>query len=292
MTERVAQWWLDLRLGVRKAWHRRGAEPPAVKTAVHVVGCQRSGTEMTIYLLDRSLDVDRFNENHRAAFHFCLIRDADTVRRLITRSRAPLVVFKPICDSHRVSELLEWHRPSRAVWLYRDYRDVARSAVAKWGDTNRRHLLDLLAGGGDWGWSQWTRGGYTPELLDEVRQHIHERLSANGAAALYWYLRNRTYFSQHLEQHDDVDLYAYRDLVTNPLGEFARMCDFLGLAFSSEMAASVHARSLARGRCIELEAPIEELCESMLARLDAETQRRRTRAASAGPGGGRLVGTP
>lgn len=289
MTERLGQWWLDVRLGVRKAWLRRGRPQPAVKTAVHVVGCQRSGTEMTIYLLDRSMDVDRFNENHRAAFHFCLIREAEIIRRLVARSRAPFVVFKPICDSHRVGELLAWHRPSRAIWLYRDYRDVARSAVAKWGDTNRRHLLDLVAGGGDWGWSQWTRGGYTAELLDEVRQHIHERLSANGGAALYWYLRNRTYFAQQLERRDDVDLYAYRDLVTHPLEEFARMCAFLGLSFSSEMAESVHARSLARGRSIELEAPIEELCESMLARLDTETARRR---ALAGASGERLVPTP
>jgi hypothetical protein len=246
---------------------------PATKTAVHLVGCQRSGTDMCIYLLDRNLDVDRFNENHPAAFDKCRVRSHAMIAQLIEKSRASCVVFKPICDSHRVTEILNWHKPSRAVWLYRDYRDVARSTMAMWGDANLRHLRDLITGGGDWGWSQWNRDGYTPDLLQEVGDLVNDELTPQGAAALYWYLRNRSYFTQRLGERDDVTIFRYRDLVTNPVEHFARMCEFIGLTFSDEMAAAVHARSVSKGRDIALDPRITELCEGLLTQLDAEVQR-------------------
>jgi hypothetical protein len=275
LTDRLQREWTALSLRRRKARYRRGRPAPDTKLAAYLVGCQRSGTDMSLDLLDRCMDVDTFNEDRSAAFHRCRIRDDETIRRLIETSRARCVVFKPICDSHRVSALLSLHGPARAVWIYRDFRGVVNSTVVKWGDANRRHLYHLMAGGGDWGWSQWNREGYPPEALDEVRALVDERLTPHGAAALYWYLRNRCYFDQRLYERDDVAIMRYRRLVTEPLEEFARMCRFLDIEFSEEMASSVHARSLGKGRDVDLSPRISALCAGMLSRLDEAEARSR-----------------
>jgi len=273
LVKRLSKSWHDHQLGKRKARHRRDRQGPATKLAAYLLGCQRSGTDMCFHLLDRCLDVDAFNEDVGAAFSKCRIKDAGVIRRIIDVSRARCVVFKPVCDSHRAIEVLSWHQPSRAVWLYRDYRSVANSSVAKWGNSNLRHLQHLMAGRGDWGWSQWNREGYPPEAFDEVRVCVDDGLTPHGAAAVYWYLRNRCYFSQALNQRRDVAIFRYRDLVTEPVERFTRLCHFLGLTFSEEMASTVHAGSLSKGRDIKLDPRIKKICDGMLARLDAEVER-------------------
>ena len=57
LAARLGERWLHFKLNRRKTLHRRGRSMPTTKTAVHLVGCQRSGTDMSIYLLDRNLDV-------------------------------------------------------------------------------------------------------------------------------------------------------------------------------------------------------------------------------------------
>ncbi|RME36696.1 MAG: hypothetical protein D6788_11055 [Planctomycetota bacterium] len=269
LRSRLAHEWEMFRLRRAKRRHRAGHPPPTVKTVAFLVGCQRSGTDMCLEVLGRSMDTDVFNEDDRAAFSRCRLRERALVLRLVERSDAPVIVFKPICDSHRTVELLGWHAPSRAIWLYRDFRDVARSTVAKWGDANLRHLRDLLGGGGEWGWSQWNREGYDAEALAEVAPLVDEKTTPHDAAAMYWYLRNRCYFSQKLDERDDVRLFRYRDLVTRPHETFARMCAFLGLRYDETMARSIHARSLARGKSMALSAGVERLCTTMMDRLDA-----------------------
>ncbi len=270
---RLRQRFRDFLLHRAKARHRRGRPGPKTKQAVFLVGCQRSGTDMSLYVLDRCMDVDGFNEDHPSAFVRCRLKPSLIIERLVERSGAPHVVFKPVCDSHRVAALLDAHQPSRAVWLYRDYRDVANSSVNRWGDFNLRHLRDLSAGGGSWGWSQWNREWLTEDAMAEVREAVNEGLTPFGAAAIYWYLQNRYYFTQDLSQRGDVGVFRYRDLVTRPREEFGRMCAFLGIGFTEAMATAVHARSVHKGRTIDLDPRIRELCDRMLARLDVEAER-------------------
>lgn len=262
-----------MRLRRAKARYRAGQPMPAKKTIVYVVGCQRSGTDMSVDLLGRSMEVDVFNEDHGAAFAKCRLRSRDTVWQLVVRSTAATIVFKPICDSHRAGELLLWHPRSKGIWVYRDFHAVASSTVVKWGDANLRHLVQLLDGGGDWGWSQWNREGYDAGALNELRPLMTESLTPREAAALYWYLRNLTFFSQQLDQCKDMKVFRYRDLVTKPHETFAKMCAFVGVAYSEQLASSVHARSLLKGTHVNLSGPIETICEQMLCRLDAEASK-------------------
>ncbi len=263
------QWWNDFALSRRKVAYRRTVGVPTTKTVGFVVGCQRSGTDMTIKTLDRSPDVDRFDEYDRRAFDDTRIRDKRIRHALITASTARCVIFKPVSDSHRVIELLAEHPGGKGIWLHRDYQDVANSAVERWGDTVQRFIEDLLEGGGDWGFRLWNREKVTEESLAELREAAAGGLNPHAAAALFWHLRNRTFFEQRLERNPGVLLAKYEDLVTEPEGEFQRLCHFLNIRYEPEMVEEVKATSIRKRPLPQVDERIHALCRGMMERLDA-----------------------
>jgi hypothetical protein len=259
----------DWALWSRKRAHRRGLSSGR-SCAGFVVGCQRSGTDMVLWTLDRALNVDRFDEDHPAAFVDSRLSPVSVRTRLVRRSKADVVLFKPVCDSHRVAALLDEHPRSRAVWVYRDYRDVANSAIERWGDMNRRFILDLARGGGAWGRRQWNRELVTSEARAAALQELaaHD-INAHTAAAIFWWLVNSSYFDQRLGADPRVVLARYEDLVTAPGVEFERLSRFFGAAYHDGMVVEISRASLRRDSREPIAAPVVDACESLLARLDA-----------------------
>jgi len=82
------------------------------------------------------------------------MRSDDVLRETVARSRHAFVLVKPLCDSHRIDELLDLPglAPGRAVWVFRDVDDRARSEVSKFGDSNLLALRRIADGtsGTDW----------------------------------------------------------------------------------------------------------------------------------------------
>ena len=223
---------------------------------------------MALWTLDRSLDVDRFDENNRTAFRSCRIKGLEVRERLIVRSRAKRVIFKPVCDSHNTSRLLSEHEDARAVWVYRDFRDVANSAVARWGEMNLSFIRELLRGGGDWGRHQWNRELMTPERRVELERLVEDDLNAHGAAAIFWYMVGQSFFDQGLDANRQCIVARYEDLVTRPVPEFRRLCDFLEIGFHEDMVAWIFTSSVRRRSSSPISDRVTEACEAMLARLD------------------------
>lgn len=261
--------WSALRLARRKARYRRRDEPVETTRAAFIVGCQRSGTTMALFMLNESLDVDVLNESDARAFVECRIKDIETRRRLLDRSTASCLIFKPVCESHRLNDLLCEHPGSRGIWMYRDYADVANSAVTLWGDTTKRYMLDLFKGGGDWGGYQWNRERINDECLDELRAAAPDDPAPHEAAALFWYMRNRTLFEQPLLHRPDVLIMRYEPLVGDADEGFRRLCAFLDVGFSPRMVRRVSKASVGRKNRPPLCDSVEDLCRGMLERLDA-----------------------
>src|SRR5438067_1208479 len=195
---------------------------------VWLVGVQRSGTNMVVRGLEESPEVEVHNENDGAAFeHFRLRPEAD-VRRIILASRHRYVLFKPLCDSHRVDELLALDTPTagRAIWAYRGVDGRVRSALAKFGDTNLRVLTEIAAGrGGD----MWQAQRLSDESMALIRSFDWASMSSASAAALFWYVRNRLFFDLRLDSRSDVLLSSYDALVADPERETRALAAFIGL---------------------------------------------------------------
>ncbi|MFH1417948.1 MAG: sulfotransferase domain-containing protein [Planctomycetota bacterium] len=260
--------WTAHRLAQRKSRHRRSIGVSQQKTPAFIFGCQRSGTNMTLRVLNRLLDVDTFEEVDPRAFKHARILGRDIQDKLIAESTAKCVVFKPICDSHRALELLSGRPNAKAIWVYRRYQDVANSAVYYWGDQTRTWIEDLLEGGGDWGVSQWNRENVTDECLAEIREACSEGLSVHGACGLFWYMRNRTFFEQKLEANPHTILADYEAMVTDPQKEFARLSGFLDVAFHPSIVEKVFSSSIRKHEPPPMSERIHDLCRGMQERLD------------------------
>lgn len=241
--------------------HRPNAVP------VFLVGAQRSGTNMIVRGLERSPEFEVHNENDRAAFHRFRLRPLPEIHRLVVRSRHAFVLFKPLCDSHRVAELLEdlgTPSPGKAIWVYRNFEARARSSVAKFGDANLRALRLIAEGRGS---DLWQAGGLGPEHLDLLRGLDLGRLSPISAAALFWYLRNRLFFDLGLDQRGDVILVSYDAMIAEPERWMRALAAFLGVAYRPDLVGHIERRSPGP-RPAQIDPRVRDLCEELLARLD------------------------
>lgn len=225
-------------------WRQEHHLLPGQARVALVVGVQRSGTNMILRGIERDPSVEVHNENDRRAFDRFRLRGSGTLLRIAQRSRHDLVLLKPLCDSHRTTRLLDLldragHQP-RAVWVYRGVDGRVRSAVAKFGDVNRRVLIDIARGDAA---GRWQAEGLSAESLELIASIGPERLDAESAAALFWLVRNRLYLEQGLADRSDVHLVSYERVVADPEHELGALATFLGLEGSPALSRHIDRRS-------------------------------------------------
>jgi glycosyltransferase involved in cell wall biosynthesis len=232
-----------------------------------VFGCQRSGTKMVMWVLEKHPKIRIFQENHASAFHDFQLRPDPVIRALIATSPAPIQVFKPICDSHEADRILDRFPESRAVWIWRDADDVANSAVKKWAD-HQREVVDAVAAGDleTWGW----RTARLPADVVADIQRVHRPdLTAHEGALLFWYLRNQFFFALGLDRHPRMRLVHYRPLVETPREAFPALLEQLGAEFDPAIVAEVHSSSVGKSNPPAASAEIRALVDALQARLEA-----------------------
>lgn len=268
---------------MRKQWWRLAHRNPGTRAVpVFIVGVQRSGTNLLAYGLDERPEFQSYNEGNNKAFIGYHFRPLPTIETLVRQSRARFVLFKPLCDSHRTPELLDHFGPNaRAIWAYRNVDGRVRSAVAKFGDSNLRVLRAFAAGETPRPWNAWQVQGLSAESADFIRSFEFDRMSAESAAALFWYVRNLLYFEMGLDRRPDTMLINYDEFLAEPQQVAGALCRFLELPYRSEMIANVDPRRPSqrpplaidpriRERCTELKERLDGACSSQMARLIGE----------------------
>lgn len=195
------------------------------RTHVFVAGMQRSGTNMLMELLDWNRHTDVYHETDRRAFTAGYeMQDPTVIHRLAERSPAPFFVIKSLCELDRLRWLLDGFAPAKAVWIVRDYRDTARSAVRSFGNfvPQLRRLAHDKASDG------WRGRGMSDETQALLREVAALDLSELDAAAMMWYYRNILFFEQNLDEDSRVKMLHYEDLVAHPQVMLMQIASFLG----------------------------------------------------------------
>jgi hypothetical protein len=286
MDERVRRkaWW------AAKAIRRRIAMPGADSTrALFVLGCQRSGTTMVGDVLDKDWRVKAFREfsamnlpakgarpwSIRSPSRYSIrLKPLDQVQAAIERASYPLVVLKPLVESQRAPAILREVDRSVCLWVFRNYRDVARSNVALFTpEVTQVNLEPMIRGtAGDW------RGEVVPDdVRDLIARHYSPEMSAFDGGALFWYARNRLFFDLGLDAEPRVMPLKYEDLVSDPERSMRRVYEHAGVPFPGlRIVEGVHPRSIGLGRELAFSTEIEEACGRLWEEL--------TRAYERGPG--------
>ncbi|HYY32317.1 MAG TPA: hypothetical protein VE693_01865 [Gaiellaceae bacterium] len=259
-----------------RRWGRRHRLAPHA-VPVFIVGIQRSGTEMLVDAFRRCPEIQVYNESRSSpAFRDFSLREDAVVKGLVERSDHRCVVFKSLCDSHRVPHLLtDLGTPSsgRAVWSFRSMEGRVRSVLAVWPENNRRVLREIALQGPT---GHWEAGGLSEGRLELIRSFDYERLSQASAAALLWFLRNELFFELGLDQRADVALSSYEETLASPTAGIRALCEFLGVSYANRMAEHIAGRPPATRGSLEIDPVIHDLCAELEARFEAALEARGT----------------
>jgi hypothetical protein len=177
-------------------------------------------------------------------------------------------VLKPLVETQNSCQLLDFFDNSKALWMYRDYRDVALSNLRRFGLQNGIKNLRYIVQEQE---DNWRVEKLAPEYRDLVKHYFSEEMNPYDAAALFWIVRNSFFFTQDLAAHPAVRMLRYRDLVTEPRATITAVYNFAQRPFPGDrLVQEVHQTSLGKGQAqIDLSSDIQALCQEMLARLDA-----------------------
>lgn len=264
------------------SWRSRLAfRKPA--TPVFILGCQRSGTTICQNVFESSSRFAVFKEGNRDAMtDKWRLRPIPEIRELIDSHRARVLLFKPINDSQCASQFLDAFENSRVIWIHRSFVDTVNSAVSKWGSAQRDMVVWIGRaiteyGGVDTAFphimEKPTYAVYAEALPADVAALLSEwtrdTVSDATGAAIMWYIRNRLYFDQSLNDNPRVLLVNYEKFARQPDVELARMCDFMGTRRLKSQAGSVHAGSIGKDNAPPIPAAVLDACEDLQSQLRA-----------------------
>ncbi|MCP4960798.1 MAG: sulfotransferase, partial [Actinomycetia bacterium] len=249
--------------------NRRAGRHREPKSLLLIFGSQRSGTTMLSSIFDADPQARLFDEMGSLSSsdpNRLRLNDLDDVRSQMQGSLSPLVVAKPLVESHRVVELLEELPNSYAVWMFRSYIDVTSSRLKRWGDdVGDRNLRPIYENDQ----TSWRAVDLEPHVRDMIVSHPFEDLSAADGSALFWYARNTHFFRQHLHEHPRVLMVRYEDLVTDPRTTMGRVYRLVGRPpADGDTYAHVVSSSVGKGSHLEIAADIRAVCDEMTTRLE------------------------
>lgn len=253
---------------VKKTVQRRLNNPNGISLSVFLVGCGRSGTSMFIWQLDKSWQIELYNEDHPAAFDEYRLRDYDVIENLVEKSEAPFTLLKPILDTVQTMRLLNHFPGSKAIFAFRHYTDVINSSLKKFGTYNRINHVR--------GWMEEDFAEFDvcppPESTRAfIRSLWADDLSPEEGAALYWLFYNRLYYDLGLHNDPRTILIRYETLVTQPREQFVKVIHFLEAQFEEKMVEGVHAKSINKNPSPPLREAIMMACDDLYEQLTADS---------------------
>jgi len=272
--------WDELSFRIFKAGKRlyhfaKPAQRNGGKVVVFIVGCQRSGTSLLTNIFEKDLQTKVYGERSRLSSHDTAtkirLNPLPEVKSVLDTLPVNLIVLKPLVETQNLPRLLEFFPQSKALWMYREYKEVVSSSLKRWGMDNGINNLRPIALGLS---PNWRSENIAPETREVVCRYFTEDMNPYDAAALFWYSRNKLYFDLGLLQRDNVKLCKYEDLVTQPTNTMAKVYQYLQKDCPSEQVTKmVHANSVRKKTPVPVSPEIDKLCRDLHMELDRNYHR-------------------
>jgi hypothetical protein len=239
-------------------------------TRVFVAGMQRSGTNMMMDILERSLETDVYHERDPRAFRNYQMRERVVISALAESCRARYFVIKALCELQDLTSLLAHYEPAKVLWIVRHYEDVVNSMLFSFRNMAKqvqRIAVDRSSSG-------WLGHGMSNETHNLIKRLVRPNIDDATASALQWYFRNVLFFEQRFDSDERVLLVSYERLVVDPWSEFQRIFEFLGLASNRHCIRYVTPRYVHRRSPPSLDEPVRKVCERLMTRFETMLEAR------------------
>lgn len=258
-------------------WLRRtfSEQPCSPGMVLMIMGAQRSGTTLFSRIFDDLYYADVFGEfsvlssNDKYGLRLNTLSE---VKSSLARSKASLVVMKPLVESQKANFWISGIPGSVAVWLYRDFSDVASSNVAKFGEieggiNHARAFVDEDFARRDY--ATWKSENASKHTIETIKAFYHHELNPYDASALFWHGRNVLYKEQRLQHNGNVILVKYEEFVRQPFLVISFVLNRLGIhELSSSTLSAIDGTSIGKGKNVSISPQVTELCTNTLGELD------------------------
>lgn len=233
---------------------------------IFVFGNQRSGTSMLMYAFHRHPDIIVYDEHRdNKPFHNYRIKSYEKINEIVMRSSFPAVCFKPICDSHLISEFQANIPAAHFIWIYRDFRDVANSTLRKFADATRAIILicEGKPGGG------WLEEGVSDHMRDILKSLYTKNLSRFDLCCLVWWVRNQVLIDSPILNSSDLSVVKYETLVTRPDTVMSWLFKRIDFPYDARISRRMNSGSIHRNPYPPINHEVANLCRELMEKLDA-----------------------
>lgn len=249
------------------------------KGILFIVGCQRSGTSMIQNILDTDLNTRCFGEFSKLSSNDTTrgirLNSLELVKKEFSKVRAPFIVVKPLVESQNIPELLDYFDNSRALWMFRNYKDVALSNIKHFGVHNGLKDLRPIINNEP---NNWRSEKISKHVRETISKYFSDDMNPYDAAVLFWFARNSIFFDLELDKNQRVMMNYYDDLVLDPEKYVRGIYQQMGQVYPAiNMTAAVHSNSRKKGRDVELSPEIEQLAQELQDKLEAASRARTLR---------------
>ncbi|MFZ5922329.1 MAG: sulfotransferase family protein [Chloroflexota bacterium] len=263
----------------RKNIYQRLRPRAEVKTILFILGCQRSGTTLLARIFDKDLSSRCYPEfsklssqDRRDGRRGIRLNPLDSLVEEFRRLRTSFIVLKPLVESQNAPRLLDYFEGSRAIWVYRDYRDVAVSNLRHFNRRNGINDLRPIVRNEP---GNWRAEKVSEALRAAVAGFFSEDMDPYDAAALFWYVRNRLFFDCGLDHRPEVLMCKYDELVARPRRVVRGLYRRLGLPYpGDEITRQVRPPTPNRKPAPRFSPGVAALAEGLMSRLDAAYARK------------------
>ena len=241
------------------------------QSILFIMGCQRSGNSMMQNIFDKDLNTRCFHEFSEISSNDTVggirLNSFELVKKEFSIVKAPLIVLKPLVESQNVPELLSYFDNSIALWMFRNYKDVALSNIKRFGINNGINDLRPIVNNEP---NNWRSEKVSQHVRETISKYFSEDMSPYDAAVLFWFARNSLFFDLELDKNPRVMMCSYEDFVLDSEKYVKNIYQRLGQAYpETSITAEVHSKSRKKGRDIELSPHIAQLALEIQDKLEA-----------------------
>lgn len=208
---------------------------------VFLLGFQRSGTNMTVWTLDKSPVVTLYNENDDRAFKNFKLLPLNQIKDLIAGTPSNIALFKPITDSMRMIDFLSSLENLKIVYIFRHYLDVISSHQYAFGQKGYDLLKDRVTHAKFLEF-KWFNGLEFVNFSSELSKY--KDASFENLIAISWIEHVRRLIDAQAFIHKQVKVCNYEDICINPQKEYSTMFEFCSVPFDNSYVQNIrNARS-------------------------------------------------
>jgi hypothetical protein len=238
--------------------------------AIFVFGNQRSGTSMLMVAFHRHPDIIVYDEHRdNKAFHNYRIKSFEKINEIVMQSSFPAVCFKPICDSHLISEFQANIPAAHFIWIYRDFRDVANSTLRKFANATRAIIL-ICEGKPGGGWLEESVSDYMRDILQSVYK---KGLSRFDLCCLVWWVRNQVLMDSPILNSNDLSVIKYETLVTRPDNVMNWLFKRIDFPYDARINQRMNSGSIRRNPYPPMNLEVANLCHELMRKIDVLFQK-------------------